>query len=99
MTVHDAAWLQGAEEICAGPISLAEKADLLFSIGKYCDDIKDYDRAFQSYALLRLTPRNMVAVVGVVQGRCVRKLIFHCIILAVAGAALRRRRVAVEFTL
>jgi tetratricopeptide (TPR) repeat protein len=49
MTLSDGAWLQGAEEIAASRISPLEEADLRFAIGKYYDDIENFDRAFPSY--------------------------------------------------
>jgi len=49
MTRADNAWLMGAQEIVASGISPNEEADLRFAIGKYCDDIGDYDQAFENY--------------------------------------------------
>jgi tetratricopeptide (TPR) repeat protein len=59
MTPSDSGWLDAVERICAGEISLAERADLLFAMGKYFDDLREYARAFRSYeqanALLKST--------------------------------------------
>jgi tetratricopeptide (TPR) repeat protein len=49
MTSAEAAWLEGAEGIAASGISPVEEVDLRFAIGKYCDDVNDFDRAFQHY--------------------------------------------------
>jgi tetratricopeptide (TPR) repeat protein len=51
MTVADSEWLKRAEEIAATPISLWQKAELRFAIGKFCDDVDDFERAFQNYKL------------------------------------------------
>jgi len=45
----DAGWLQRAEEIAASGIAPLEEADLRFAIGKYYDDVADFERAFRSY--------------------------------------------------
>jgi tetratricopeptide (TPR) repeat protein len=49
MTLSDAAWLEGAEKIAASGIAPLAEADLRFAIGKYCDDIGEFDAAFRSY--------------------------------------------------
>jgi tetratricopeptide (TPR) repeat protein len=49
MTAADRDWLRTAEELAAGGISALDESTLRFAIGKYCDDIKDYPRAFESY--------------------------------------------------
>jgi tetratricopeptide (TPR) repeat protein len=49
MTSADSNWLKGAEEIAASGISLWQEADLRFAIGKYCDDVEDFERAFKNY--------------------------------------------------
>jgi tetratricopeptide (TPR) repeat protein len=49
MTSADSAWLQGAEEIAAGAIEPLEEVDLRFSMGKFCDDINDFEQAFKNY--------------------------------------------------
>jgi tetratricopeptide (TPR) repeat protein len=49
MTIADGDWLKGAEEIVAGGIPLWQEAELRFAIGKYCDDVDDFERAFQNY--------------------------------------------------
>jgi tetratricopeptide (TPR) repeat protein len=49
VTIADSDWLKGAEEIAASGISLWQEAELRFSIGKYCDDVEDFERAFENY--------------------------------------------------
>lgn len=49
MTSADSDWLKGAEEIAASGISLWQEAELRFAIGKYCDDVEDFERAFENY--------------------------------------------------
>jgi tetratricopeptide (TPR) repeat protein len=49
MTSADAGWLAGAGAIAASGISPAEEADLRFAIGKYCDDVNDFEQAFENY--------------------------------------------------
>ncbi len=50
MTRADAAWLEGAESVAAGSdLALMEEASLRYAIGKYCDDVRDFPRAFQNY--------------------------------------------------
>jgi tetratricopeptide (TPR) repeat protein len=49
MTVADSDWLKGAEEIAGSALPLWQVAELRFAIGKYCDDVDDFERAFQSY--------------------------------------------------
>ena len=49
MTLADGDWLKGAEEIAGSPIPLWQEAELRFAIGKYCDDVDDFERAFQNY--------------------------------------------------
>jgi tetratricopeptide (TPR) repeat protein len=49
MTQADAHWLQAAEAVAASGIEAYEEASLRFTIGKYFDDVGDFERAFQSY--------------------------------------------------
>jgi len=49
MTLADGDWLKGAEEIAGSAIPLWQEAELRFAIGKYCDDVDDFERAFQNY--------------------------------------------------
>jgi tetratricopeptide (TPR) repeat protein len=49
MTFSDNDWLKQAEAIAASEISVVDAADLHFAIGKYHDDVENFERAFQSY--------------------------------------------------
>ena len=49
MTSEDAEWLTKAEEIVRGDLSLWEESELRFAMGKFCDDVGDFDRAFANY--------------------------------------------------
>jgi tetratricopeptide (TPR) repeat protein len=49
MTVADRDWFATAEEIAESRVPLWEESQLRFAMGKYCDDVKDYERAFANY--------------------------------------------------
>jgi tetratricopeptide (TPR) repeat protein len=49
MTRADSEWAERAEEIAASGIAPSEEADLRFALGKYCDDVDEFDRAFQNF--------------------------------------------------
>ncbi len=49
MTSADGAWLKGAESLLAKPLPLSEEIHLRYALGKYFDDVGEYDRAFESY--------------------------------------------------
>jgi Flp pilus assembly protein TadD len=49
MTHADGEWFKRAEEIATSDIHPLEEADLRFAMGKYCDDVNDFDRAFQNF--------------------------------------------------
>jgi tetratricopeptide (TPR) repeat protein len=49
MTIADSDWLKKAEEIAGSEIALWQEAELRFAIGKYCDDVDDFERAFKNY--------------------------------------------------
>jgi len=49
MTDADGEWLKRAEEIAASGISPLEEANMRFAIGKFCDDVNDFPRAFQNF--------------------------------------------------
>jgi tetratricopeptide (TPR) repeat protein len=49
MSAADATWLQRAEALAGNGLAPLEESDLRFAMGKYHDDIGDYDRAFQNY--------------------------------------------------
>ncbi len=49
MTPADGDWYRRAEEIASSGIDPLEEAELRFALGKYCDDVDDFDRAFQNF--------------------------------------------------
>jgi tetratricopeptide (TPR) repeat protein len=49
MTRNDASWLQGAEALLHKPQPLAEEIQLRYALGKYFDDIGEYDLAFSNH--------------------------------------------------
>ena len=50
MTRADTSWLQKAEELLSRQLPLSQETGLRFALGKYFDDIAEYDRAFEQYA-------------------------------------------------
>jgi tetratricopeptide (TPR) repeat protein len=49
MTRDDTAWLKGAEGLLARPLPLDQQIDLRYALGKYFDDVGQYEAAFNSY--------------------------------------------------
>lgn len=49
MTRADAPWLEAAEKLAASGIGPPQEAALHYAIGKYFDDVGDFDRAFPSF--------------------------------------------------
>lgn len=49
MTPADASWLKRAEEIADAGLTAIDETTLRFAIGKYCDDVGDFTRAFRSF--------------------------------------------------
>ena len=49
MSVDDVGWLQGAQALLAKPLAVADEISLRFALGKYFDDVAQYDDAFGSY--------------------------------------------------
>lgn len=49
MTPADSDWLAKAEALVAAGVDRLEEADLRFSIGKYHDDLSEFDQAFRSF--------------------------------------------------
>jgi tetratricopeptide (TPR) repeat protein len=49
MTNADVEWLKSVEEIATSAVHPLEEANLRFSMGKYCDDVNDFARAFQNF--------------------------------------------------
>ncbi len=61
MTLDDAIWLEGAKSLAAQPLPLAHAIGLNYALGKYYDDIGQYELAFDRYTQAnrsskRLTP-------------------------------------------
>jgi tetratricopeptide (TPR) repeat protein len=49
MTLGDGQWLQGAEAVLAKPMPLGHEITLRYALGKYFDDVRQYDDAFGHY--------------------------------------------------
>ena len=49
MTPADRDWLRSATELAANDVTPIEEADLRFAIGKYYDDVGEFDKAFQNF--------------------------------------------------
>ena len=47
----DAAWLAAAQDLLGKPIALGQEINLRYALGKYFDDVQDFDNAFSSYRL------------------------------------------------
>ena len=62
MTRDDDAWLSQAETIVRNGIHPLQESRLRFAMGKFCDDVNDFDQAFQHYRrannLLKLASHN-----------------------------------------
>ena len=49
MTSADGEWFENAEEIVSSGIHPLAEANLRFAMGKFFDDVNDYERAFQNF--------------------------------------------------
>jgi Flp pilus assembly protein TadD len=49
MTADDRDWFESAKRIAASGINPMDEAELRFAMGKYCDDVGDFDEAFRNY--------------------------------------------------
>lgn len=49
MTSSQVGWLERAEEIAAGALAPAEEATVRFAIGKYYDDVRNFEPAFNNF--------------------------------------------------
>jgi tetratricopeptide (TPR) repeat protein len=49
MTLDDTGWLQGAQALLGKPLPLGHEISLRFALGKYFDDVAQYDEAFGNY--------------------------------------------------
>jgi tetratricopeptide (TPR) repeat protein len=50
MTVADSDWRRGVETLLAKRLPLTAEVSLRYSLGKYFDDVREFDGAFQQYA-------------------------------------------------
>jgi tetratricopeptide (TPR) repeat protein len=58
MKREDRAWLEGVQRLLGTPLPLAEESHLRYALGKYFDDLGEWDQAFSSYqAANELTKR------------------------------------------
>jgi tetratricopeptide (TPR) repeat protein len=60
MTSADSDWLRGAEKAASSGLPPAAEAGLRFAIGKYCDDVGNYEKAFQSYERANRLQKTLV---------------------------------------
>jgi tetratricopeptide (TPR) repeat protein len=62
MTAADSDWLRAAEELLDSGVTPLEQAELRFAIGKYHDDLDEFDEAFSSFeagnAMLKTSARE-----------------------------------------
>jgi len=49
MSSADSDWLRGAEKVASSGLPPVQEADLRFAIGKYHDDVGNFEKAFRSY--------------------------------------------------
>jgi tetratricopeptide (TPR) repeat protein len=79
MTRDDASWLQGAEALLDKPLPLADEIQLRYALGKYFDDIGEYDPAFSNHQKAneltkryggRYDDKHLTALVGRIIKRC-----------------------------
>ena len=49
MTSEDTPWRERAAALLAKPLALGHEIGLHYALGKYCDDLGEYDRAFDHY--------------------------------------------------
>jgi tetratricopeptide (TPR) repeat protein len=49
MTRDDTAWLQGVQNLLTSQLPLDDEQQLNYALGKYFDDVADYDQAFTRY--------------------------------------------------
>ena len=49
MTCDETAWLAGAQALLAQPLPLGERIAVCYALGKYFDDVGQYESAFQHY--------------------------------------------------
>jgi tetratricopeptide (TPR) repeat protein len=49
LTTDDSRWLQGVRSLLSSQLPLADEVQLHYALGKYFDEVGDYDSAFSSY--------------------------------------------------
>jgi tetratricopeptide (TPR) repeat protein len=49
MRTDDRAWLEAVQALLAKPLPFTQELALRYALGKYCDDLGQYDEAFASY--------------------------------------------------
>ena len=49
MTIDDGEWLAGAQALAAKPLPLGQQVSVQYALGKYWDDVREFDQAFDSY--------------------------------------------------
>jgi tetratricopeptide (TPR) repeat protein len=59
MTPADGDWLRAAKELVDGGVTPPEEVDLQFAIGKYHDDMEEFDEAFRSFAAANAVLREI----------------------------------------
>lgn len=62
MSASDSAWLDAAQRLVAGKLPLGQEIYLRFAIGKYFDDVRSYELAFENYRLANELTRQYGAV-------------------------------------
>jgi tetratricopeptide (TPR) repeat protein len=62
MTDSDSSWLAVAQRLVAGKLPLRQEIYMRFAIGKYFDDVKNYEQAFHSYQQANELTRKYGAV-------------------------------------
>jgi len=78
MTADDSAWFQAAEALLARPLPLAHEIGLRYALGKYHDDLRQYDDAFGAYRRANeLSRRHEPAYDGTQLARHVGDIIGH----------------------
>jgi len=60
MTPADGDWLMAAKELVTEGVNILHEADLRFSIGKYYDDVGEFDDAFRSFETANALLKSVV---------------------------------------
>ncbi len=51
MSDADADWLVAARRLAGGPLPIGQEINLRYAMGKYLDDVRDFENAFEAYRL------------------------------------------------